>query len=173
MPPWKAFIDTTLTMLPRPAVPEQPVGERLGEEERRRQVQADDVVPVLGRGLRRRRPPDHARVVDQHADVLEAAPAPGHQVRGGVRRQGPEVQLPGRAADPAIRDGLADRVERLDVDGDDVRAGLGERERHRVAEAARGSGDHRTLAAQREEAQDPIAHRMSESRYSGSTPADS
>ena len=55
----------------------------------------------------------------------------------GVRR--PEVELPCRAADPAIRDRVADRVERLDVDGDDVRAGLGERERHRVAQAARGS----------------------------------
>ena len=102
-----------------------------------------------------------------------AAPAPGHQVRGGVRRQRPEVQLPRRAAHPAIRDGVADRGERFDVDGDDVRAGLGERERHRVAQAARGSGDDRTLAAQREEAEDPIAHRISESRYSGSTPADS
>ena len=98
---------------------------------------------------------------------LELAPAPRDQVRRGVRRQRAEIQLPGRAAAAIPSSGSS-------VDSTaTIRAGLGERERHRIAQAARGSRDERTLAAQREAVEDPFAHRISDSRYCGSTPADS
>ena len=173
MPPWKEFIETTLTMLPRP--PSRSRGRanawarKNGVVRFRPMTSCQSSADVSAAGARRIMP----ALLTSTLRSSNAAPAPGDQVRGGLRRQRAEVELPGRAADPAIGDGVADRVERLDVDGDDVRPGLGERERHRLAEAARGPGDDRAPAAQREEPQDPIAHRISESRYSGATPTDS
>ena len=142
IPPWKEFIDTTLMMLPRP--PSRSKGEANAWERKNGAVRFSPITScqssaeVSADGARRIMPALLTSTLRPRA-----RPAPGHQLRGGVRRQFPEIQLPRRTADPALPDRGADRVERLDVDRDDVGAGLGERERHRLTQPARGSGDER------------------------------
>ena len=147
-----------------PPVRQQRTGERLREQERRRQVEGDDACQssagVSSAGARRIIPALLTRTLRSPSSAR--AHATSSSAASGVSADRSALA---RATRTPRR-----RGPRLHVDRGDVRARLGERERHRLAQPARRARDERAATAEREQLP---AHRMSVSRYPASTPTDS
>jgi len=106
-------------------------------------IDAHDAIPVLFGEIHDVGAPRDAGVVHEDVDLAERVHgAAGHRVDAlevpdvGAERQ----RLAPERAD-AVGGGLGGRL--LEVDGDDMGAGVSQRQRRRAADAACGAGDHR------------------------------
>jgi hypothetical protein len=113
-------------------------------EERRHQVQVEDLAPLVHAEFQRRLPHRGAGVVDQHVDAAEVG-------RDALERA-LDLLLVGDVADHAQRLGLGAGVE---VQHRDLRARLEEQFHRRRADTAAAAGDDGDLAVQFEDLHAP------------------
>ena len=151
MPPWKDSIEAMLMILPPRPAPIHAAADRLGQEEGGLQVDVHHLVPVLLGEVERVGAADDAGVVDQDVDAAERLHAAGTRRRaiGSVRGQvGLDRQEAAARAPATCALGLG---RRRAADGDDVGAGLRQRDGDALAEAGVGAGDEGDLAGEIEE----------------------
>ena len=131
---------------------------RLGQQEKARDVQVDDLVPALQRIVLGRRAPNGASIVDQDVDAAEPLQDPLGQGRGGVR----SAEIGGEALGlDALGGQLGDggvQFSRLAGDQGQGRAVLAQGAGDLQAQAPRAAGHDRHAAGQVEEAAQGLSH---------------